>query len=131
MFKSSVSLVALSLLSGDTQATNIKYRPLPGTAPWDKAPATVPTFTQADYPASVGDYKYPVNYFVPNLGMDRDVKWTYSNLKNAEKKLGKKLYANYEGPKDSPWPSLKYQGLVQVSDVNNEQKAPVLPAGNN
>lgn len=75
--------------------------------------------------------------------MDRDVLWTQSNLKNAEKKLGKKLYANYEGPKDSPWPSLSYPALSQPSeapasdsavqtslaDVNSQEKAAPLPAG--
>ena len=32
--------------------------------------------------------KHPKDYVVPNFGVDRDIIWTGSNLKNAEKKLG-------------------------------------------
>ena len=59
-----MGLVALTFLSQDAQASTIKFRPYAGTAPWDSKP-TSPTFTQANYPGSVGDYTYPVNYFVP------------------------------------------------------------------
>ena len=32
--------------------------------------------------------KHPKDYVVPNFGVDRDIIWTKSNLKNAETKLG-------------------------------------------
>lgn len=46
--------------------------------------------------------------------MDRDILWTQSNLKNAEKSVGAKLYPNFVAPKDSPWPKTNYSGLVQI-----------------
>jgi hypothetical protein len=35
--------------------------------------------------------KYPINYKVPNFGVDSDINDSLSNLKNAEKTLGHKL----------------------------------------
>ena len=36
-----------------------------------------------------------LNYFVPNFGVDEDIKNTHSNIAGAESRLGHQLYANF------------------------------------
>ena len=66
MFKSSVGLVTLAFLSQDVMAAQSKFRPIPGTNPWHKDKAEK-YFEKPDY---------PVDYKVPNFGVDKDIKTT-------------------------------------------------------
>ena len=64
--KSTVGIVALTVLSDEVRALKLKYRPLPGTAPWYKT-ASHSTWTKPDW---------DINYPVPNFGVDHDIKST-------------------------------------------------------
>lgn len=61
--KSATGLVALTYLSGDVQAIKSRFRPIAGSVPWHKA-ITDTTWNTPDW---------PVNYFVPDFGVDTDV----------------------------------------------------------
>ena len=65
---------AAFFLVNSTEA--VRFRPTPGSVPWGPAPAEVPTWHTPDY---------PVNYFVPNFGVDHNILTTQENLRNAEK----------------------------------------------
>ena len=81
------------------------YRPIPGTAPWDKE---VPKHPKVDFPH---------DYFVPNFGVDHDIVATHSNLENAEKTLKTKW--NPKQDKDGKW-DIPYESNYDV--VKNSQK---------
>jgi len=51
------------------------------------------------------DKAIPKNYFVPDFGVDQDIKTTANNLKNAEQTLGKKwtLAQSKESPDQFEW----------------------------
>lgn len=76
LIKTNLGMAALLLTA---EQVNAKFfRPLPGTAPWHKE-------------GREGEwYKldYPIDYPVPNFGMDHDIVSTHKNMKDAEKKLG-------------------------------------------
>ena len=61
-------------------ANAIKFRPLPGTAPWHKSEQSVPTFMVPDFPH---------DYAVPSYGEDPDMRRTALALKEAEADTGK------------------------------------------
>lgn len=90
--KSTVGLVALTVLSDEVRALKMKYRPLPGTAPWHKD-AEPSTWVKPDW---------PVDYFVPNFGVDEDIKRTTRNIKEAEEEGNKKLGFSFKKPKGHP-----------------------------
>ena len=75
----------LAIIFDQTYGVQIKFRPLPGTAPWDK-PSSNSTW------ADPKDYK--IDYFVPDFGMDTEIQSSLSNTKEAEKKWGKKFETN-------------------------------------
>jgi hypothetical protein len=54
---------ALSFLSQDAKAAKVTYRPSAEAAPWYKT-HDGPTWQ---------DPTWPVNYFVPNFGVDKDI----------------------------------------------------------
>jgi hypothetical protein len=62
-----------------TSAVKLGFRPTEGSVPWGGA-ATRPTWDTPDY---------PVNYYIPNFGMDHNVLTTMNSLKIAEKGAGK------------------------------------------
>jgi len=105
MFKSQVAgAVTLALLTNEVKA--VKYRPPAGSNPWHKS-------------ASLGelvDPKYPINYFVPNFGVDREIKWSNDNLAEAEKKVGKKMTASFKKPPSHPM-DYKVPDFGQDSDI--------------
>lgn len=53
------------------------YRPLPGTAPWHEERREWKWHKP----------EYPINYKVPNFGIDHDIETSQQNLANAEKLL--------------------------------------------
>ena len=56
------------------------YRPLAGTAPWHKDQREYAWFKP----------EHPVDYFVPNFGVDHDIKNTQKHVADAEKSIGHK-----------------------------------------
>jgi len=68
------SPIVIALLLSDTSAINHGFRPTQGAVPWHGA-ATRPTWDTPDH---------PVNYFIPNLGMDHGILTTMNSLKIAE-----------------------------------------------
>ena len=90
--KSTVGIVALTVLSDEVRALKLKYRPLPGTAPWYKE-AKASTWVKPDW---------DVNYFVPNFGQDEDIEDSLRHTEAAEEKLSHKLQASFKTPKGHP-----------------------------
>ena len=77
MFKTSAAgLVALTYLSLDAQA--IKFRPYAGTAPWHKEAADIEETSEVKP-------DWPVDYFVPDFGVDEDMKYAKKAIKVSEK----------------------------------------------
>jgi len=74
MNKTSSAVIAL-LLSG-TSAVKMHFRPTTGSVPWGPGAAARPTWDTPDY---------PVNYYIPNFGMDHNILTTMNSLKIAEK----------------------------------------------
>ena len=72
-------------------AVKMGYRPYPGTVPWGGA-ATKPEWEDPQ------DHK--VNYFVPNFGVDSDIKTTFKNTADAESALDHVLQASFDPPKE-------------------------------
>ena len=72
MFKSAQVGSALLFLSQEAKATKTSYRPIAGTAPWSKSgeETTGPSWLVPTW---------PVNYSVPNFGVDSDVLETQAN----------------------------------------------------
>ena len=68
------SPIVIALLISNASAVQNRFRPTPGSVPWGSA-ATRPTWDTPDY---------PVNYFVPNLGVDHNILTTMNSLKIAE-----------------------------------------------
>ena len=84
MFKSvPVGLAALTFLSEGVMASKAEYRPSSEQAPWYKA-AKGSTWNTPDW---------PVNYKVPNFGVDNEILTNNKNLADAETKLKTKLTA--------------------------------------
>ena len=86
------SLVVVALL-GAVTSVKIAYRPPEGSVPWHQ-PASRPTWDTPDY---------PINYYVPNFGVDHNILTTMNSLKIAERGAKKSLRANFaqsDNPKD-------------------------------
>jgi hypothetical protein len=90
--KNTIGLVALAYLSTDVQAMKQKYRPTPNSAPWHKAVKR----TSWDSPT------WPVNYKVPDFGVDEDIANTSTNLAGSEKLLKTQLHADFKAAASIP-----------------------------
>jgi len=91
MFKS--SHIAAALLTAKAVKIDNTYRPPAGSVPWH-IKADRPTW---DSPT------WPVNYFIPNFGVDHNVLTTQNSLKIAEMGAKKELKASFaasDKPKD-------------------------------
>ena len=76
----------LGLICLIASTTAITFRPVSSeSAPWEKK-AITPGMLKPDF---------PINYPVPNFGVDSDIIASKTNLKNTEKLLGKKLHADF------------------------------------
>ena len=62
---------------------------------------------------------HPIDYFVPNFGVDGDVRETKRSLANAEKALGHKFQQNFVAPKKEKPYTVPDFGLDE--DVVNTQ----------
>lgn len=116
MFKSiPVGLVALTFLSEDVMASKAAFRPTKEQAPWYKT-ASKSTWNTPDW---------PVNYKVPNFGVDSDIKNTQKNIQNAEEKLKTKFTASFDKPKGPPMdyfvPNLGKDRDLVLNDINLDQ----------
>ena len=70
MKNNTLSFAVLALLSY-TQAAKLSYRPPSGSTPWH----------QEDFPLNkVLQPDYPINYYVPNFGVDTEIKTHFKNL---------------------------------------------------
>lgn len=85
-----MGLAVLTFLSGDAQA--VKFRPIEGTNPWHK-PAKASKWVDPDW---------PVNYFVPNFGVDKEIATSQKHLAEAEKSLKTTMKASFKTPKSHP-----------------------------
>jgi hypothetical protein len=74
--KTSIGVAAIVFLSEDAKA--VRYRPYSNTAPWYKGASTGP----------IDDPEYPINYVVPNFGVDGDINVSERNTVNAEQSVG-------------------------------------------
>ena len=66
------------------------FRPIEGTVPWKKDTSTA-TWVNPDW---------PVNYKVPDFGVDRDIINVTKSISSSEKKLKKTMNASFEAKKD-------------------------------
>ena len=82
----------LAALFSSTSAVSLSYRPPEGSVPWTK-PLTVPNFEDVK--------THPVNYFVPDFGVDTDIIDATDSIKNAETTLKKTLNATFD-QKENP-----------------------------
>jgi hypothetical protein len=107
-----MGLVALTFLSGDAQAVKQKYRPIPGSTPWYKDA----TLTTIDKP------EWKINYYVPEFGVDTDIKTSTANMSQAEDRLGVKMQASFKTPKGHPMnysvPNFGQDGEIKTA-LNN------------
>ena len=66
-----------------------------------------------------GDYcttvDHPTDYFVPNFGVDRDIKLTAMNLAKAEKEVGHTMSASFDAP--APLPDNRMPDLGLDADI--------------
>ena len=90
--KTTVGIVALSVISDEVRALKMKYRPLPGTAPWHKD-AEASSWVKPDW---------KVDYFVPDFGQDEDIEDSLRHTGAAESKLKHVLQASFKKPKGHP-----------------------------
>jgi len=105
------------LMFTSASAIQHRYRPTAGSVPWGGA-ATRPTFDTPDY---------PVNYYIPNFGMDHNILTTMNSLKIAEKGAKKELKATFaqnDAPADLRIPDLgKDEDVVfSLAAINESQK---------
>ena len=94
MFKKSVPLgiMALSTLSEDAKASKLTFRPPQGSVPWHNA-ASLSSWVKPDW---------NVDYFVPNFGVDKDIRSTLKHTKQAEENLKHEMHATFKPPKGHP-----------------------------
>merc|ERR1712032_123900 len=86
-------------MGSSVSAVQLGFRPTAGSVPWGGA-ATRPTWDTPDY---------PVNYYIPNFGLDHNMLTTMNSLKIAEAGAGKKLKASFaqnDAPGDLRTPDL-------------------------
>ena len=91
MFKTTSCMAAMAISTAE--AVKMTYRPYAGTVPWGSA-ATLPEW--------VDPQDHPVNYFVPNFGVDSDIKATFKHTADTEEKLDHVLQASFDPPKEPP-----------------------------
>ena len=115
MFKSvPVGLAALTFLSEGVMASKAEYRPTSEQAPWYKT-AKGSTWNTPDW---------PVNYKVPNFGVDNEILANNKNLADAEKKLKTKLTAVKKAadpPRDYFVPNLGKDRDLVINDINLDE----------
>lgn len=117
MIKASLSICALL---SSVSSVKVGYRPPPGSVPWTKA-ASRPTWDTPDY---------PINYYVPNFGVDHNILTTMNSLKIAERGAKKELKANFaqnDKPKDLRVPDFGQDqeiknSLAAISESEKENK---------
>ena len=90
----------------------ISYRPPVGSVPWH-LPITVPDFEE------VGSH--PVNYFVPDFGVDRDIINVTDAISQSEKVLKKDLHADFKA--DKPGVATPRNYFVPDFGVDHDIKA--------
>ena len=90
--KSTICLLAIALFSDEVVAHKVDYRPPAGTAPWYKT-ATENSWIKPTW---------KVDYFVPNFGVDHDIKTTQAHIAETEKNLKHKFTATFKKPKGHP-----------------------------
>ena len=95
-------IIALLVSSGS--AIQIKYRPPDGTVPWTNG-ASRPTWDTPDY---------PVNYYIPNFGVDHNILTTLNSLKIAENGAKMQMKAKFDSTKT---PDLKTPDLGKDEEV--------------
>ena len=115
MFRSVTLGCALSFLSEDAKATKLTYRPTPGAAPWYDS-STVqggPTWKEPTW---------PVNYWVPNFGMDKEIVESLSSTKASEEEGKHELATTFDKPKAPPRdyfvPNFGVDHDVAMTDLN-------------
>ena len=68
---------------------------------------------------------WPVNYKVPNFGVDSEVITTQKNIAKAEKKLNKKFTSTFDKPKghpmDYPVVNLGQDRDIVLNNINLDQ----------
>ena len=115
MFKSvPVGLAALTFLSEGVMASKAEYRPTSEQAPWYKT-AKGSTWNTPDW---------PVNYKVPNFGVDNEILTNNKNLVDAETKLKTKLTAVKKAadpPRDYFVPNLGKDRDLVINDINLDE----------
>ena len=115
MFKSvPVGLAALTFLSEGVMASKAEYRPTSEQAPWYKA-AKGSTWNTPDW---------PVNYKVPNFGVDNEILTNNKNLVDAETKLKTKLTAVKKAadpPRDYFVPNFGKDRDLVINDINLDE----------
>ena len=74
------------------KAARIGFRPVEGTVPWHKE-VTKSSWVKPDW---------NIDYFVPNFGVDEDIKSSITHMDAAEKSTGKKMVASFKKPKGHP-----------------------------
>merc|ERR1719454_2632582 len=85
------SFVLAALFATSTSAVSLKYRPPEGSVPWTK-PLTVPNFEVVK--------THPVDYFVPDFGVDTDIINVTDAISQSEKTLKKQLHADWKATKN-------------------------------
>ena len=98
--------VIIALLFSGVSAVQIKYRPPNGTVPWTGV-ATRPTWDTPDY---------PVNYYIPNFGVDHSILASMNSLRIAEKEEKKELKAKFVQESS---PDMRIPDLGKDEDVKN------------
>ena len=81
--------IVLGIFLGTVDA--VQYRPyVNGRTPWYK-----------DLPKAP-EPNFKIDYFVPNFGMDHEIKMNQKNLKDSEEQYGHKFSASFKAPKGHP-----------------------------
>ena len=95
-------------------STASAFRPPNGSVPWHKEVKSS-SWTTPDW---------EVNYFVPDFGVDEDIKATQNNAKKAEKSLNHTMHASFKKPKEDPKdyfvPNFGVDGDISDSLANTE-----------
>jgi hypothetical protein len=111
-----MNTLAISLLLAVVSADQLDFRPPAGSAPWYKTAK----------PTSLTKPGYPINYFVPNFGLDVDIKRTHKSIRQAEKEYKTEIKASFKKPKGHPVdyfvPNFGMDRDIKVS-LNNLEKA--------
>jgi len=111
-----MKLVLFCCLIATTLA--VRFRPYSSeSAPWEKIAVSAGMLKPPDF---------PINYEVPNYGVDQDILNTEANLKSTEKILGKTLHADFD-QKSNPDNPREYRNV----NANNSIDTDILNAEEN